>query len=159
MSRSISDSYSLSGEVVLSSFRSLRDLYYNEPYEKIAISNLVVTAGRVWLAQRAGSASPPTRISHIGVGSDATSPTLADTLLGTELSRVALDSQPVVSNTIIHSATFLAGIGTGTWKEAGLFNTSSGGPLLARTVFSDYIKSVDLITTIRWTLTIISNYN
>ena len=58
------------------------------------------------------------------------------------------------NNTITYVATFGAGDGTGAVTEAGLFNASSGGSLLCRTVFSVVNKSSTDSMTITWVVTI-----
>ena len=49
---------------------------------------------------------------------------------------------------------FAAGSGTGAITEAGVFNASSGGTMLCRTVFSVVNKGADDSMTITWTITV-----
>ena len=53
------------------------------------VPNLVVTAGKNWIASRMASASASV-MTHMAVGTSGTAPAAGDTTLGSELSRVAL---------------------------------------------------------------------
>ena len=116
--------------------------------------NLVVNAGKWWIAGR--MAGTPGVMSHMAVGT-ASNPTIAaaDTTLGTELTRKALTSttQTAGTNTVVYSATFASGEGTGTLTEAGLFNAASAGTMLARTAISVTKGAADTLT-INWTITV-----
>jgi len=48
----------------------------------------------------------------------------------------------------------LAGYGTGAVSEAGIFNASSAGDMLARTVFSTINKAAADTLGITWTITV-----
>jgi hypothetical protein len=102
--------------------------------------NLVVNAGLAYIASRMKDASA-TAMSHMAVGTNSTAAAATDTTLNTESARVALDSTTLVTTTVANDsvqyvATFPAGTGTGALVEAGILNNSSGGTLLARTVYS-----------------------
>jgi hypothetical protein len=87
-------------------------------------------------------------MSHMAVGADTAAAAAGNTILGSELGRVALASTNVSTNTITYVATFPAGTGTGGVTEAGIFNASSAGTLLCRTVFPVVNKqSGDSMTT------------
>lgn len=120
--------------------------------EREEINNLVVTTGKAHIAARLGS-SPPTGMSHIAIGTGATAPAAGDTTLQTELDRNAASSAPS-ANTIVFSATWNPGDGTGAITEAGIFNNSSGGTMLSRVTFP--VKNKDAADTfsINWTITI-----
>lgn len=120
------------------------------------VSNLVVTAGKGYIASRMKDATA-TAMSHMAVGTNATAAAAGDTALGAEVasSRTALTSTTVSTNTVQYVATFGAGVGTGALTEAGIFNASpSGGTMLARTVFSTINKAAGDSLTITWTITI-----
>ena len=124
--------------------------------EELNVDNLVVTTGLNYIAARMTDTARPTDMSHMAVGSDATAATLGNTTLGTELGRVALtggEGAPS-TNTIVYTATFGAGTGTGALTEAGVLNASSGGTMLCRTTFSTVNKGADDSVTITWTVTI-----
>ena len=76
--------------------------------------------------------------------------------LVTESARVALTGGQGApsTNTIVYTATFAAGTGTGALTEAGVLNASSSGTMLCRTVFSAVNKGADDSVTITWTITI-----
>lgn len=124
--------------------------------ENIHIPNLVVTVGKEWIAARMADTGIPGEMSHMAVGSGTTAAANGDTALGTELGRVALDTSggSVAANVVTYNATFGAGTGTGAVTEAGLFNASSAGTMLCRTVFAVVNKGADDTLSITWTVTI-----
>ena len=133
----------------------LRDKDGNIKSEKIE-KNLVVTAGLNYIAARMTDTSEPTGMSHMAVGTGTTSAAAGQTALVTESARVALtggEGAPS-TNTIVYTATFAAGTGTGALTEAAVLNASSSGTMLCRTVFSAVNKGADDSVTITWTITI-----
>lgn len=114
--------------------------------------NLVVSAGKAWIASRMAGTSSAV-MSHMAVGTSATAAAAGDTALLGEASRKALASTTPSNNTVVYSATFAAGEGTGTLKEAGLFNATPGGTMAARTNI-DVTKAAGDSLTINWTLTV-----
>ena len=117
------------------------------------VDNLVVTAGKGYVASRMKDASA-TAMSHMAIGSGTTNPAASDTALETELGRVALTSTTVSSAVVTYVATFAAGTGTGAVTEAGILNASSSGTLLCRTEFSVVNKGSSDSMTITWTVTV-----
>ena len=117
------------------------------------VDNLVVTAGKGYVASRMKDATA-TAMSHMAIGSGSTAAAASDTALGNELGRVSLTSTSVSSAVVTYVATFGAGTGTGAVTEAGLFNASSGGTMLCRTVFSVVNKGSADSMTITWTVTV-----
>ena len=77
-----------------------------------------------------------------------------NTALGSESARTALTSSTVTDNEIVYVDTFAAGTGTGAITEAGIFNASSGGTMLCRTVFDVVNKGASDAMTITWTVTV-----
>lgn len=133
----------------------LRDKDGNVKSEKIE-KNLVVTTGLVYIAARMTDTSEPTDMSHMAVGTGTTAAAAGQTALVTESARVALtggEGAPS-TNTIVYTATFAAGTGTGALTEAAVLNASSSGTMLCRTVFSAVNKGADDSVTITWTITI-----
>lgn len=116
------------------------------------VSNLVVTAGLTHLAARA--VGSPTAMSHMAAGTGATAAALGNTTLGTEIGRVALTSAVSSVNTIVYTATFGPGVATGSITELGVFNASSSGTMLARTVFAALVKDSLMTLTVTWTVTL-----
>lgn len=123
--------------------------------EDRTVPNAVVFDGKEYIAGR--MVGTPTAMSHMAVGSDNTAVDATETgdaALGTELGRVTLTSSTATSNVVTYVATFGAGTGTGAIVEAGIFNASSGGVMLARTVFSVVNKGADDAMTITWSITV-----
>lgn len=114
--------------------------------------NLVVTAGKEWVADRMNNAN--TVMTHMALGTGTNAAAVGDTTLQTEIDRNALTSTTVSTNTIAYGCTWAAGDGTGAITEAGLFDAASGGDMLARTVFSVVNKGASDSITITWTITI-----
>jgi len=119
------------------------------------VPNIVVNNGKDFVASRIKDATA-TVMSHMAIGTGTTSAVATDTTLETELSgsRTALTSTTVSSNDIIYVATFAAGVGTGAVTEAGIFNASSGGTMLCRTVFAVVNKAAADAMTVTWTVTV-----
>ena len=114
--------------------------------------NLVVTAGKEWVADRMNNAN--TVMTHMALGTGTNAAAVGDTTLQTEIDRNALSSTTVSTNTIAYSCTWAAGDGTGAITEAGLFDAASGGDMLARTVFSVVNKGASDSISITWTISI-----
>jgi len=127
-----------------------------EMVESFVVPNLVVQTGLNFIAgsMLKTTTNSPARMTHMGIGSDNTTPVLADTALGTQLNRQALTSQTVSGNTVTYVATFEPSEGTGAVKEAGIFNASSNGTMLCRTVFPVVNKEAGDTITITWAVTI-----
>lgn len=117
------------------------------------VKNLIVAVGKNIITSRlvGNTTAIP---SHMAVGSSNTAATTAQTALGTELSRVTLDSSTRTNNTIAYIATFPAGVGTGTITEAGIFNAGSSGSMLCRTNFNEVNKAAGDVIVITWNVTI-----
>jgi len=116
------------------------------------IDNLVVTAGKNYVADRMKNNSSV--MSHMAIGSGTTAAAAGNTALGTQLGRVALTSSTVSNAVVTYVASFAAGTGTGAVTEAGIFTASSGGTMLCRTVFSVVNKGSADSMTITWTVTV-----
>ena len=115
-------------------------------------NNLVVTAGKNWVADRMNDAN--TVMTHMALGTSTTAAAAGQTALVSELDRNALTSTTVSTNTVAYAATWAAGDGTGAITEAGLFDAASSGDMLARTVFSVVNKGASDSISITWTITI-----
>lgn len=120
------------------------------------IPNLVVTAGKNWIASRMKDTGIPVQMSHMAVGSGTVDPVVGDTTLGSELGRVSLTTAggTVSNNEVTYSATFPAGTGTGAITEAGIFNAGSGGTMLCRTEFAVVNKGANDTVAISWKILI-----
>ena len=122
--------------------------------------NLVVTAGKKWVANRfkddGGGFTQLGEMTHMAVGSGSAAAAVANTALGTELNRIALTTAggTVSGATVQYDATWSDAIGALAIEEAGIFTASSGGTMLARTVFAVINKGTDDTVTISWTITV-----
>ena len=123
--------------------------------EDVQLKNLVVNTGLNYIVSRMKDTTA-TAMSHMEVGTGTTAAAAADTALGTAIagSRTALTSTTVSSNTITYVASFAAGVGTGAVTEAGIFNASSAGTMLCRTVFPVVNKQAGDSMTVTWTVTV-----
>lgn len=123
--------------------------------EKYEFKNLVVSVGKTYIASRMAS-NTAVVMSHMAVGNGAVAAAVSDTTLGTELGRVtlAVGGGSPSSNTINYSANIGAGVGTGAITEAGVFNDSSAGTMLCRTVFPVVNKLSGDSLAISWTVSI-----
>ena len=117
------------------------------------IPNLVVTDGKEYVASRMKDASV-SAMSHMAIGTGSTAAAAGNAALGSEAARNALTSTAVSGTTVTYIATFSAGTGTGAITEAGLFNASSSGVMLCRTVFAVVNKGSSDSMTITWSVTV-----
>lgn len=123
------------------------------------ISNLLVTAGRAWALGQLQSANHITsqNISHFAIGSNTNAPTTADTALGNEVTRKAIDSfttTGLTNNPPSWSAiiSFATNQGNTTLAEAGLLNSSSTGTLLGHATYASFVKTTS--NTLNYTYTV-----
>jgi hypothetical protein len=118
------------------------------------VKNLVVTTGLGYIASRMKDATA-TAMSHMAIGTGSTAAAANNTTLGTESARVALTSTTVTAAAVAYVATFPAGTPAtlAAITEAGLFNASSAGTMLCRTVFQVVNKDVGDTMSITWTVT------
>ena len=118
------------------------------------VKNLVVTTGLGYIASRMKDTTA-TAMSHMAIGTGSTAAAANNTTLGTESARVALTSTTVTAAAVAYVATFPAGTPASLTAitEAGLFNASSAGTMLCRTVFSVVNKDAGDTMSITWTVT------
>ena len=138
----ITDDLKLTGALTI----ALNDVIVQET------ENLVVTAGKNWVADRMNNAN--TVMTHMAVGTGTNAAAAGDTTLQTENDRNALTSTTVTTNAIAYVATWAAGDASAALTEAGLFDAASSGDMLARTVFSVVNKGAADSMTITWTITV-----
>lgn len=119
------------------------------------VDNLVVTDGKEFVAKRMSGTTSGV-MSHMAIGSGSTAAAASQAALVSEEARVTLTGTPagVVSGaTVTYTATFPAGSGTAGIEEAAIFNASSGGEMLCRTVFAIVNKGASDSMTITWVVT------
>ena len=117
--------------------------------------NLVVTAGKTWIAARMKDTS--TVMTHMGIGTGTTAVVIANTALETvKAPRVGLTTSggTVAGAVITYACSFPAGAHTAAITEAGIFTASTSGTMLARTVFTVVNKGALDSMTISWAVTI-----
>jgi hypothetical protein len=120
------------------------------------VQNLVVDAGENHIADQLSSAPGGAAMGWMAIGTGSTAAAFGDTALVTEIDRNALTSRTDAVNVVTYIGTWAAGDGTNAaLREAGIFNQSSlGGTMLARTVYSSLAKAAGDTLTIYWTLTL-----
>jgi hypothetical protein len=122
--------------------------------EERNVNNLVVSVGKDFIRDRMIGTSAGV-MTYMAIGTDSTTPISGDTTLKVESARAAITSSTAGSpSNVTYAATFAPGSGTGTIQEAGLFNASSSGTMLARTTFSSITKNALDTLAINWTVAI-----
>ncbi len=121
------------------------------------VKNLVVNTGIAYIASRMVGTSKSV-MSHMALGSGTTAAAAGQTDLVSILgSREALDSTTISGTNdekVVYVSSFEAGDATGAVTEAGIFNASTAGDMLCRTVFSVVNKAADDTMTVTWTITL-----
>lgn len=121
------------------------------------IKNLIVNAGLGYITTRMLGTGLGV-MSHMGLGAGTSPAAAGDTNLGSLLgSRKALGSstQSGANNeSIVYTTTFDPGEATGAVTEAGIFNASTSGTMLCRTVFPVVNKQSGDTLQITWTVTL-----
>jgi hypothetical protein len=124
-------------------------------------TNLVVNTGLRFIAESMlkNTTNSPARMTHMAVGSGTGNAAAVDTALQSQLARVIFDSSTsvttnVTNDSVQYVATFPAGTGTGAVTEAGVFNASTAGTMLCRTVFPVINKGALDTLVITWKVTI-----
>jgi len=122
--------------------------------EEHKVKNLVVTTGKTYIANRMQGTSVATVMGWMAIGTNTTTPAVANTALGTEAGRVTLASFTSSGAQVTATATFPAGTGTGAITEAGIFNASSSGTMLCRTTFPVVNKAAGDSIAVTWVVTV-----
>ena len=138
----------MSGRLIIKKFNEKQELIYQTEVE-----NLVVTAGKNFIASRIVSDSEDT-MGYMAIGDNATVSALPQTDLGNELARVATSTASAVDNNITFTASFGAGVGTGSLQEAGIFNDTTSGTMLCRTTFPVITKTSGETIAISWVVSV-----
>ena len=126
-----------------------------EVVQEIEVPNLVVTTGKNHIASKiTATTNTPASMTHMGIGTGTTGALLANTQLETQTTRQALTGSTPTNNTITYTCTFNAGLGDGPITEAGIFNASTAGTMLCRTVFPVVTKGAGDTIAITWVITI-----
>lgn len=129
--------------------------------EERIINNLVVTQGRSWVLGQLQSVNHVTaqNIGWLAIGTSTTAPTTADTLLGSEITRVAVGTW--VTSTLTANppswqaqASFASNVANTTLGEVGLFNSSGANvaTMLGHATFTSFSKTTSNTLTISYTI-------
>lgn len=131
------------------------------------VDNLIVNAGVEGIASRIaphdGTFNSNAPYNYIALGTSNTPVDATQTALSAELAAGAnyariQDATALYStasgNKLILSVTFEPGQATGTLRESGIFNSATGGNMLARQTFADVQKAAGDTLTITWTITL-----
>ena len=120
-------------------------------------NNVVVQTGKYWIASRIAEAPSPTPnpMAYMALGTGTVSAVTGDTALGNELARVGIPSSTWALNQAIYTGTFDAGVATGALTEAGIFDSVSGGTMLARYTFPVVNKDAADYVTIYWSIQVL----
>lgn len=136
----------------------LSDLAGNVVEERI-VNNVVVTAGRRWVLQQIASSLILTAqsISFLAVGTGTTAPATSDSALGSENTRIAINSFVTTNMTANPpswqaTASFATNQANTTLGEVGLFNSSSGGTMFSRSTFTTVNKTTSNTFAISYTV-------
>jgi len=145
----------LEGDISLSG-RVRIIIYHKEngrlkPVEEHMVTNLVVTAGKSYICDLLIGAATES-FAYCGVGASAQTPSPSDTDLVSPIgSRKRVTDRFRVGCTATFSTFFGSQDNNGTWCEAGLFTSASGGVMLSRAVFpSPLIKDETKTVTLDW---------
>lgn len=107
---------------------------------KIVIPNLITNRGYEEFSYRLGNTSSEAPFTWIAIGAGNIPPTVNDTSLGNELARTSTVFQ-YSSKSYEIAAQFEPGVGTGSITEVGVFNSSNGGTMCARSTFTAINKA------------------
>jgi hypothetical protein len=127
--------------------------------QAIEFDNTFTAAGDAHVADRLAATPGEAAMGWMAVGTGSTAFTTGSTTLNSELDRNALDAgypeqgAGANDNDVIYKASWAAGDGTGAITEAGIFNSSGAGTMLAASTFSVINKGASDTLTITWTVT------
>lgn len=128
----------------------------------VVVPNTVVNTGKAFIAQSMlkTTANTPVAMTHMALGTGVTAVAVTQTTLitetGTRVTVTPTNTTVTTTNDAVqYVATFAAGNATGAITEAGIFNASSDGTMLCRTVFAVINKDVNDSMTITWRVQIV----
>lgn len=108
------------------------------------IENLIVNAGLAEIAGLIGNTGSPTAFTYLAVGSGSTAAAATDTTLETELTDGGLEraaatvtrTTTTATNDTLQLVKAFTVTGTKTVREVGVFNASSSGDMMSRSVLT-----------------------
>lgn len=144
--KDINEGLSLQEIVKAEVYRGADGFYRDTPDETICVNDLIVTAGRNWLAMRIGPAvnSP---MGWMAVGTVSTAAALGDTTVSGEVKRKALSTNTAnITAANVYTAVMTLGgsadsVSSLSLVEAGIFNhvNSGQGTMFQRVTFSSVV--------------------
>lgn len=121
----LKDSIKLTGKLLIQKFNDKKELVYSTE-----VPNLVVTAGKEFIASRIVDSATFDPMNYMAIGDDAQTGALSQTTLVNELARVTTTSATASGVNVTFTGTFGAGVGTGSIVEAGIFNKDDSAVLI-----------------------------
>jgi hypothetical protein len=123
--------------------------------ESQELDNLIVTTGRDAIIERLDSSPTTAQPSHMGLGTSGTAAAAGNTTLTGEPTRAALTSNTSSGGVLTLVGNWAAGVATGSWSEAGVFNALTTGTMYSRAVLASTIaKGAADTLQITWTYTL-----
>jgi len=118
------------------------------------IKNVITTSGKNYLANYL-IGMPPTEtfMPYIGLGTDSTAASAANTTLFGPLPSRVQGTLTASTNVWQNQAIFGPGVNTGSIVEAGLFTNGSGGTMFARQTFGVVTKGANDTIQVTWQVT------
>jgi hypothetical protein len=122
--------------------------------------NTFMAVGDAHVADQLAATPTEAVMGWMAIGTSDAAFTTASTTLGSEIDRNALaagypeQQAAAADNDVVYKATWAAGDGTGALTEAGIFNSSGAGTMLAASTFSVINKGAADTLTITWTVTV-----
>lgn len=104
--------------------------------------NTFMSTGDAHVADQLDVSPDEAAMGYMAIGSDDTTKVIGDTALNDEIDRNPLSANypdqlsDTDDNDVVYKATWAAADGTGAITEAGIFNSSIGGSMLAGSTFS-----------------------
>jgi len=122
--------------------------------------NTFMAVGDAHVADQLAATPGEAAMGWMSVGTSDAAFTTASTALGSEIDRNALTAgypeqqAAAADNDVVYKATWAAGDATGALTEAGIFNSSAAGTMLAASTFSVINKGASDTLTVTWTVTV-----
>lgn len=145
------DGLSLKGKF----YFEVRDRWTGKVLKTLEKDNLVVTTGKVQVAKLIGAVDT-TAFNAIAIGTGVTAPGVANSTLGTEVTRAAATVSYLATANVVFEHTFSFGSAESyTITEAGVFNNStSAGDMLDRLTFDGLAVDTNTQLYVKVTITV-----
>lgn len=119
------------------------------------LDNIIVDTGFDFVCDVMGNTVQPADLGYTAIGTGTDAAATGDTKLGTESTRVTNSyGHTVGDKTYYTTATFGAGVGTGSITESGLLNATEAGTMLCRQTFAVINKGADDSLEVTWKITL-----